>query len=133
MLKYPWGQEMPPPEDAGNFADQAAKEIVPTVLPRYNDGFASTAPVGTFPANALGLYDTGGNVAEWTNDYYGVYTGPADDVAVDPLGPDDGTHRVIRGSSWQHSGITQLRLSYRDFGTDPRTDVGFRLVRNAPE
>lgn len=132
-LKYPWGQEMPPPEDSGNYADQAAKEIVPTVLPRYNDGFASTAPVGTFPASALGLYDTGGNVAEWTNDFYAVYTGPADDVAVDPLGPDSGTHRVIRGSSWQHSGITQLRLSFRDFGTDPRTDVGFRLVRNAPE
>jgi len=132
-LKYPWGQEMPPPEDSGNYADQAAKEIVPTVLPRYGDGFASTAPVGTFPANALGLYDTGGNVAEWTNDYYAVYTGPADDVAVDPLGADSGTHRVIRGSSWQHSGITQLRLSFRDFGTDPRTDLGFRLVRNAPE
>ncbi|HKL63129.1 MAG TPA: PEGA domain-containing protein [Woeseiaceae bacterium] len=132
-LKYPWGREMPPPEDSGNYADQAAKEIVPTVLPRYNDGFASTAPVGTFPANALGLYDTGGNVAEWINDYYAVYTGPADDVAVDPFGPDSATHRVIRGSSWQHSGITQLRLSFRDFGTDPRTDVGFRLVRNAPE
>ncbi len=132
-LKYPWGQEMPPKEDSGNYADQAAKEIVPTVLPRYSDGFASTAPVGTFPANALGLYDIGGNVAEWTNDFYAVYTGPADDVAVDPLGPDSGTHHVIRGSSWQHSGITQLRLSFRDFGTDARTDLGFRLVRNAPE
>jgi formylglycine-generating enzyme required for sulfatase activity len=132
-LKYPWGQEMPPKEESGNFADQAAKEIVPTVLPRYSDGFASTAPVGTFPANAQGLYDIGGNVAEWTNDLYAVYTGPADDVAVDPLGPDSGTHHVIRGSSWQHSGITQLRLSFRDFGTDGRTDLGFRLVRNAPE
>ncbi len=132
-LKYPWGDSMPPPEDAGNFADQAAKALVPTVLPGYDDGFASTAPVGTFDASALGLYDTGGNAAEWVNDFYEVYTGAADDLAVDPLGPETGTHHVIRGSSWQHSGITQLRLSFRDFGTDPRTDVGFRLARNAPE
>lgn len=128
---FPWGNRLPPRRDSGNYADQAAKELVPSVLPGFNDGFASTAPVGSFPANALGIYDGGGNVAEWVQDYYAVPT-PGQTTAVeDPVGPKRGTHRVIRGSSWRHAGITELRLSYRDFGTEGRTDVGFRLARSA--
>ena len=48
---------------------------------------------------------------------------------VDPLGPADGTTYVIRGSSWRHAGEMELRLSFRDYGRDPRPDVGFRLAR----
>ena len=40
------------------------------------------------------------------------------------------TSRVIRGSSWRHAGFTELRLSYRDYGSDARPDVGFRIARN---
>jgi hypothetical protein len=40
-----------------------------------------------------------------------------------------GTNRVIRGSSWRHAGEMELRLAFRDFGTEPRPDVGFRIVR----
>jgi hypothetical protein len=36
---------------------------------------------------------------------------------------------VIRGSSWRHGRITELRLSYRDHGREPRDDVGFRVAR----
>jgi formylglycine-generating enzyme required for sulfatase activity len=50
---------------------------------------------------------------------------------VDPLGPERGQSYVIRGSSWRHATTTELRLSYRDYGTDARPDVGFRVARNA--
>jgi hypothetical protein len=50
---------------------------------------------------------------------------------VDPTGPERGTSHVIRGSSWRHAGQTELRLSYRDFGSDARPDVGFRVARFA--
>ena len=49
---------------------------------------------------------------------------------IDPTGPERGTSRVIRGSSWRHAGFTEMRLSYRDYGTAPRADVGFRIARN---
>lgn len=129
-LRFPWGEKLPPRGEAGNYADKSAISLVPTLLPSYDDGYASTAAVGTFPANALGIHDGGGNVAEWVNDLYTVPTPGQTKAVVDPVGPDRGTHHVIRGSSWRHAGITELRLSYRDFGTDPRSDVGFRLARN---
>ncbi|MCB1845502.1 MAG: SUMF1/EgtB/PvdO family nonheme iron enzyme, partial [Halioglobus sp.] len=128
---FPWGNRLPPRRDSGNYADQAAKELVPTVLPGFNDGYASTAPVGSFPANALGIYDGGGNVAEWVQDYYAVPTPGQTKAVEDPTGPKRGAQRVIRGSGWRHAGITELRLSYREFGTEGRVDVGFRLARSA--
>ena len=128
--RFPWGEKLPPRGEAGNYADQSAVGLVPSILPSYDDGYASTASVGTFPANALGVHDGGGNVAEWVNDIYSVPTPGQTQAVVDPAGPDRGTHHVIRGSSWRHAGIMELRLSYRDFGTEPRTDVGFRIARN---
>ena len=88
------------------------------------------APVGKFPPNALGLFDTGGNAAEWAHDYYSV-TVDAAQVAVDPMGPAQGNNHVIRGSSWKQSSVTDLRLSARDFGAAARNDVGFRIARYA--
>ena len=53
------------------------------VLPDYDDGYAATAPVGSFAANPAGFFDLGGNVAEWTHDLYTVQ--PASGAAaVDP-------------------------------------------------
>ena len=128
---FPWGDRLPPPRDSGNYADQSASELVPNVLPGYDDGFASTAPVGSFPANALGIYDGGGNVAEWVQDYYAVPTPGRTTPLEDPQGPQRGAHHVIRGAGWRDAGLTELRLSYREFGTDGRIDVGFRIARNA--
>jgi formylglycine-generating enzyme required for sulfatase activity len=129
---FPWGDTLPPRRDSGNYADRAAEGVVPSILPGYDDGYAATAPVGSFPPNALGLYDGGGNVAEWVQDYYAVPTPGITEPLVDPTGPRSGTHHVIRGSSWRHAGIMELRLAFRDFGTEGRDDVGFRIVRNAP-
>ena len=130
-LKFPWGTKWPPPENAGNYADRSAIELVPSILPAYDDGYASTAPVGSFDANALGIYDGGGNVAEWINDFYTVPTPGITTPVVDPTGPDRGTSHVVRGSSWRHAGAGALRLSYRDFSSKPRQDIGFRVARFA--
>ena len=129
--KFNWGDKWPPPEDSGNFADRSAADLVPSVLPGYDDGFASTAPVGNFKPNGFGILDGMGNVAEWVNDYYSVPTPGQTQPLKNPVGPEAGTNRVIRGSSWRHAGITELRLSYRDYGSSARVDVGFRVARNA--
>jgi len=128
--KFPWGKDWPPPEDGGNFADLTARELVPTIIPKFNDGYASTAPVGNFKASSIGIYDGGGNVAEWVNDWYTVPTPGLTEPVVDPTGPVRGNSHVIRGSSWRHAGFTEMRLSYRDYGIEPRVDVGFRIARN---
>jgi formylglycine-generating enzyme required for sulfatase activity len=130
LRKYPWGDALPVPPGAGNFADRRAQPLVAQVLVDYDDGFAASAPVGSFAANALGFFDMGGNVAEWTLDLYTVQPA-ASTVAVDPLAAGAGAVRVIRGSSWQHSGVTELRLAFRDYGDGRRNDLGFRIARYA--
>ncbi|MCH9696058.1 MAG: SUMF1/EgtB/PvdO family nonheme iron enzyme [Gammaproteobacteria bacterium] len=130
-FKFPWGTKWPPPKESGNYADRSARELVPSILPAYDDAYASTAAVGSFNANPVGIHDGGGNVAEWVNDWYTVPTPGITTPVVDPVGPERGTSRVIRGSSWRHAGETQLRLSYRDYSSEPRVDVGFRIARNA--
>jgi formylglycine-generating enzyme required for sulfatase activity len=128
-LKYPWGNHFPPKGKSGNFADVSAKNLLPNYLPDYNDGYPGPAPPGVFKPNSLGLYDLGGNVAEWCHDYYTIYTYSSQKVVLDPLGPKEGTHRVVKGSSWKHSSISSLRLAYRDYSNGKRPDVGFRVCR----
>ncbi len=128
--KYPWGDALPVPAGAGNFADARAQPLVDPVLPDYDDGHAGSAPVGSFAANPAGFHDLGGNVAEWTHDLYTVQ--PASGAAsVDPAAAGAGGLRVIRGSSWRHSAVTELRLAYRDYGDGKRNDLGFRIARYA--
>lgn len=83
-------------------------------------------PVGRTPANAWGLFDMHGNVAEWCADWYGPYE--AND-ATDPVGRADGDFRVIRGGS--HSTFTRLlrsanRSAWIPEATNEKT--GFRVV-----
>jgi len=129
-FKYPWGSGYPPqPPDAGNFADASAKDLMTNFLAAYNDGYAVSAPPAKFRKNALGLYDMGGNVAEWCHDYYSIYPYNAEKVYIDPMGPAAGRHHVIKGSSWMQAGISELRISYRDYSDGTRSDVGFRISR----
>ena len=130
-LKYPWGQALPPTGKSGNYADRSAAFVVGRVVSTYNDDYVVTAPVGSFSANTKGLYDLGGNVAEWVNDFYGTSVSLSGGSELDPMGPEEGKYHVIRGSSWAHGTVTELRLSYRDYGTEGRNDVGFRVARFA--
>ena len=130
LRKYPWGDALPVPAGAGNYADRLAQPLVPLVIPDYDDGFAATAPVASFAQGPDGFFDLGGNVAEWTHDLYTVQP-PATSVAVDPAATGDGGLRVIRGSSWKSSAVTELRLAYRDYGDGKRNDLGFRVARYA--
>ncbi len=126
QLRFPWGRNLPPPERHGNYADKAASSLVGRVIFGYNDNYAAAAPVGTYKANHRGLYDIGGNAAEWINDFYEI---PGVETIADPTGPTKGEYHVIKGSSWMHGSITELRYSFRDYGIDGRQDVGFRIAR----
>ncbi|NNM01139.1 MAG: SUMF1/EgtB/PvdO family nonheme iron enzyme, partial [Gammaproteobacteria bacterium] len=128
MLQNAWGGGFPPSRITGNYADQSAAVLLARTLADYNDRYAAAAPPGSFKANARGLNDLDGNVAEWVHD---VYTGAITDKtpARDPLGPATGRYHVIRGASWAHGTVTELRLAFRDFGEASREDLGFRIAR----
>jgi len=133
--RYPWQGGFPPITKGGNYADARIADTLADVVPNYDDGYRGTAPVGSFPAWPQGpignFYDLGGNVAEWTHDIYALYPGESRQLVTDPVGPVSGKHHVIRGASWRHGSITELRLSYRDYSSKPRYDLGFRIARYA--
>jgi len=130
-LKYPWGESMPPPAGAGNFADASAARLLAPVIPGYSDGHPASAPVGEFEPNAVGVHDLGGNVSEWTGDRYELRLTEIPELKTDPIDARAGGPRVVRGSSWRHAGISPLRLAWRDSAEQGRDDLGFRIVRYA--
>src|SRR5690606_10225748 len=84
--------------------------------------------VGSYAANAFGLYDMHGNVWERCADRYG------DDPATmvqDPQGAQSGSTRVIRGGSWD-AGARSLRSAYRSWRLPESRyrDLGFRVALN---
>lgn len=135
QLRYAWGKSASPSFKVENYADKSSAEFIKFILPDYNDGYKAASPVGKFKANHHGLFDIGGNVAEWTNDWYSSNSSKAgsDLIEVDPLGPDEGEFHVIRGASWARGHLPQLRLAYRDFGAKGKYDVGFRIARYVGE
>ena len=129
--RYAWGDFMPPPNRFGNLADATAADIVQPVLEEYNDGYAVSADVGSFPPSARGLYDLPGNVAEWMHDVFldklRISARPETE-RVNPLGEASGRYYVIRGFGWRDGGRKELSLNNRRYDRDPRDDVGFRLA-----
>jgi hypothetical protein len=100
---YPWGTQWPPPKGSGNYAQTLQV-----------DAFQYTSPVGSFAANKSGLYDMGGNVWQWCEDWF------------------DSSHedRVVRGASCINSDEISLRSAYRGnlHPTKRGAGLGFRCV-----
>jgi len=132
LLRFPWGDTFPPTQVVGNYADTTSAYVTGSSLNSYTDGHVVSAPVASFKPNQHGLYDMGSNTSEWVHDVYGI---PSANGATqrDPLGrqPQTDDNYVIRGASWDHSKLRELRLSYRDYGQAGRDDVGFRVARYA--
>jgi formylglycine-generating enzyme required for sulfatase activity len=92
----------------------------------YQDGRHFTAPGGGFAANAWGLHDMHGNVAEWCSTVYRPYPYLAADGRdnLDAVGP-----RVVRGGSWNDTlrfATSASRWRYEPY--KPVYNVGFRVL-----
>ncbi|HJV68786.1 formylglycine-generating enzyme family protein [Ideonella sp.] len=96
-VAYPWGDAEPSPARAN-----------------YDEHYAGTTPVGTFPPNALGLYDLAGNLAEWCED-------------APPGGP--ASERVAKGGAWSKgAGLLHIRASRSKWARLGTTTIGLRPV-----
>lgn len=126
--RFAWGTQLPPPDRFENYADRSAQNALGRIIFGYNDNHIVAAPVGIFAANAHGIHDLSGNVAEWMHDIYEI---PEAGAVTDPMGAAEGEYHVIKGASWKYGTVTDLRTSYRDYGSEERQDVGFRIARFA--
>ncbi len=118
--KYPWGETSP-----------CCKKGMINGAKFDDDNLChatGTEPVGSYKPNAFGVYDMSGNVWEWCEDWYSetyYRKSPRDN----PMGPNKGKLRVLRGGSWS-SKAWLLRCANRDsiFPTSRNYDFGFRIV-----
>ena len=124
---FPWGDELEPD-------GEHRMNVWQGEFPARNtdaDGFYGPCPVGTYQPNGYGLYNTTGNVWEWTRRLV-----PPDSHARDrdtnPQGPSRGTHRVARGGSYlcHASYCRRYRVAARNALTPDSSsgNVGFRCV-----
>ncbi|MDR2309338.1 MAG: formylglycine-generating enzyme family protein [Paucimonas sp.] len=93
------------------------------------DGFSYSSPVGSFPANAFGVYDMHGNVYEWVEDcYHDSYIGaPADGSAWQQANCEVVS---IRGNDWGEAPIFSRSGNRNNATASRRGDwLGFRVAR----
>jgi formylglycine-generating enzyme len=133
QARYPWGNELM--QDGAHRAN-----IWQGTFPSHNtvaDGFMTTAPVDAFPPNGFGLYNTAGNVWEWTSDWFSPdWHRPArPETRIDPHGPPSGVAKVTKGGSFlcHASYCNRYRVAART-QTTPDSSLshcGFRLAADA--
>lgn len=111
---FPWGTQWPPPPNSGNYTGEETGSDV--AIKGYDDGFAWTSPVGSFPANKIGLFDMGGNVWQWCMDAWN----------------NESKAKVLRGASWYNGALKLSLLSSCRVHASPDSSTdnyGFRIVR----
>jgi sulfatase modifying factor 1 len=126
---YTWGRELTP----GN---QLSANYWQGKFPLINlqqDGYLEVSPTRKFPANRYGLYDMAGNVCSWCSDWYAADAYGLH-LKANPVGPDSGSERVLRGGSW-HSTAEKgagLHVGDRDHAQPDETSsrIGFRCARD---
>jgi len=134
---YPWGDEEPTAlhlNACGKECSAWGKQhgsLLEALYPA-DDGFATTAPVGSFPKgrSRFGPYDVVGNVWEWTSSWFGDYSA---EPQTNPSGPPEGERRVIRGGAFNGSYSSWLHPSFR-YGQVPSAQshgIGFRCAAQA--
>jgi formylglycine-generating enzyme required for sulfatase activity len=121
--KYPWGDKWPPPKNANGKTNFA---FVP-------EGQENTAPVGSYPANALGIFDLAGNAFEWVYDWYRKEMNPRDVLQENErLRDDEGgqKYKVLRGAPWIFHEPSNLLCAYHYINTPTAHGplYGFRCV-----
>jgi iron(II)-dependent oxidoreductase len=113
--KYPWGDKI-----------SSHKANYFTSITRENQ----MKPVGTFPPNFFGIYDSAGNVWEWCTDWYDK-TYYKKSPEKNPPGPEGGNYRVYRGGAWINR-EEQLRCSERARNAPVHQShiIGFRCAKS---
>ena len=113
---YPWGNT-PPNENLLNF----------------NNNIDDTTPVGNYPSgiSPYGAYDMAGNVYEWVADWY-AESYYEDSSTSNPLGPNLGQSRVIRGGLWGRVGYNNVHSAFRYHAglSYFNSILGFRCARS---
>ncbi|MFZ5857209.1 MAG: SUMF1/EgtB/PvdO family nonheme iron enzyme [Chloroflexota bacterium] len=126
---FPWGSSFNC--SYGNYDDETRIDSY-VVGSAGCDGYARTAPVGSFSAgqSPYGVYDMSGNVWEWVADWFNA-TYYSVSPENNPRGPSSGSHKILRGGSW-FSEMKFLYIPYRDGEEnypDHRDDItGFRCA-----
>ena len=127
-----WGNSSADICHYANIKDQALRMAVDNVtwVVDCNDGYAFTAPVGSFPANPWGLHDMAGNVWQWTADnWVENYSGVPNDGSAWKIGP-VGYPRVVRGGSWPYGPhVARAGSRYNRLRNDRTIVVGFRIAK----
>jgi len=137
--RYPWGDEAPDKTRMNACGKEClawgAKNGVEMGfrgkgMYADDDGFPTTAPVGSFPEgkSRYGLLDVVGNVWEWTSDWDGRYQA---DPQVDPMGPKTGDRRIVRGGAFNGAMPSWVRPSqrYSDYPGTHSHAYGFRCAK----
>jgi formylglycine-generating enzyme required for sulfatase activity len=127
---YPWGSEI-------ELGGEHRMNVWQGEFPNRNtlaDGHYGSCPVDEFAPNGYGLYNTTGNVWEWTADWFAIDRGLSDGAHA-PAGPAVGTHRVQKGGSYlcHASYCRRYRVAARQANTaDTSTgNLGFRCAADA--